>query len=154
MCNPCLQTILLPMSPAGQGNFGDLRPVPDSNDPNDFSLHPIKKMVGPNDDLSMRQLWKLRQMPSRIWKAFESLQDPCGPLTESLSGQRIFSSNVRQRSKKLRPPAWCKPYSHALERSASASANTSSRSYPLPTAISLSPRASSLRISRSCSLFW
>jgi hypothetical protein len=63
-------------------------------------------------------------MPSRIWKAFEPLQDACGPLTESLSGQRIFSSNVRQRSKKLRPPAWCKPYSHAFERSALASANT------------------------------
>jgi hypothetical protein len=28
---------------AARGNFGDLRPVPDSNDPNDFPLHPIKK---------------------------------------------------------------------------------------------------------------
>jgi hypothetical protein len=139
---------------AARGNFGDLRTVPDSNDPYDFSLLPIEKTVRPNDDLSMRQLRKLRQMPSRVWKAFEPLQNLFGPLTESLSGQRIFFSDIRQRSKKLRPPAWCKPYSHAFERSTSASANTSSRSYPLPTAISLSPRASSLRILRSCSPFW
>ena len=139
---------------AARGNFGDLRAVPDSNDPYDFALQPIEKPVRPNDDLSMRQLWKLRQMPSRIRKPFEPLQNLFGPLTESLSGQRIFRSDVRQRSKKLRPPAWCKPYSHALERSASASASTWSRSYPLPTAISLSPRASSLRILRSCSPFW
>ena len=139
---------------APRGNFGDLRTVPDSNDPNDFPLRPIEKPIRPNDDLSMRQIWKLRQMPSRIWEAFESLQNPFRPLTECLNGQRIFISDVRQRSKKLRPRAWCKAYSHAFERSASASANTSSRSYPLPTAISLSPKASSLRISRSCSPFW
>ena len=39
---------------AARGNFGDLRTVPDSNDPYDFSLQPIEKTVRPNDDLSMR----------------------------------------------------------------------------------------------------
>ena len=39
---------------AARGNFGDLRTVPDSNDPYDFSLLPIEKTVRPNDDLSMR----------------------------------------------------------------------------------------------------
>ena len=38
---------------AARGNFGDLRTVPDSNDPYVFLL-PIEKTVRPNDDLSMR----------------------------------------------------------------------------------------------------
>jgi hypothetical protein len=58
---------------AAQWNFGDLRAVPDSNDPNGFALLPIEKTVRPNNDLSMRQIWKLRQIPSRIWEVFESL---------------------------------------------------------------------------------
>ncbi len=135
------------------GNFGNLSTVPNSNDPYDFSLLPIEESVRRNNYFSMRLIWKLRQTPSGIWKAFQPLKNLFSPLTESLSGHRIVSSNVCQCPKKLGTPAWCEPYPHGFERSTSASANTSSRSYPLPAAISLSPRARSLRILRSCSPF-
>jgi hypothetical protein len=61
---------------AARGSFGYLPAVPDSNDPYDFLLQPIKKTIRPNDNLSMRQLWKFREMPARIWEVFESLKTP------------------------------------------------------------------------------
>jgi len=120
--------------------------VPHGNDPNRLLLDAIEEAKGAQDNFAMRQGRKLGDLSSRARKGSQALQRGAGAYAEPASGTRLVEGDVKESLKELRASRPREANLHLLN-SSSASARTSSRSWPLPDRASLSPRAMRLRIS-------
>ena len=129
--------------------------MPHRNNPNDIGFDFIKKPVRRYDHFSVGEFWKFRYNSSGFRKVLKPSQDFFGSISKKGRRRRFILPNVRERREKLGSGRWGKANLHkgSLVKSESASARTSSRSYPSPISISLSPLAKRRRSSFSCSDF-
>jgi hypothetical protein len=74
------------MTPSSRGIVWKLGGMPDGNDPYGPSLDTVEELVGPHDDLSIRQIGKLGDGAPGPRELLEAAQDLLGPLAESCSG--------------------------------------------------------------------
>jgi hypothetical protein len=132
-----------------------LRTMPHCNNPNNVGFDSIKKSIGRDNNLPVGKFWKFRYDSSRFRKVFKPSQDFFGLISKTRRRRRFILPNVRERREKLGSGRRGKADLHkgSLVNSESASARTSSRSYPSPISISLSPLAKRRRSSFSCSDF-
>ncbi len=132
--------------------FRKLSTVPDSYDPNSFSFYTIKETVRAYNNFTKRKIGKLRQYPARLWELSESGQDLFRLAPESSRRWWIFVVDISYGCKELFAPRRSEKNFQGFVsfNKESASAKTSSRSYPLPASISFSPQARRRKISSSC----
>jgi hypothetical protein len=127
--------------------------MPDADDPDRVTDHPIEEAVRRDGKLAVRELWELRYLMTGVW-VLANLCDDCPSVP--LDARRscgILGTEVAQRSEILPLRLTGEMHLHEGYSSASsprASAITSSASRPSPAAISASPRARIRRISFSC----
>jgi hypothetical protein len=115
--------------------------VPASDHPDGLALRTIEKTIGWHYDLPIRKIWKFRNVSPGFGIRCEPPECALNSPAELDSCLRIVLQNIRHRMEKLPSSRGCKPDLHfrPLARRASASARTSSKSNPLPAAISRSP---------------
>ena len=132
--------------------IGELRAVPDCNNPYCFFFNTIEEAVRSHYYFAKRKVREFRQNTPRLRKFMKSRQDILCFFSERNSSGRILSPNEGKGGKELIAGGQSKQNFQELIpfRSLSASAKTSSMSYPSPASISFSPRASKRSISNSC----
>ncbi len=132
--------------------FRKLSAAPDSYDPERFFFDPIEETVRTDNDFAEGKVRKLRQCSSRLWKLSESGQTLFRFAPEINRRLRILAVDKSHRCKELFAPRRSeKNFQGFVSVSKeSASARTSSSSYPLPASISFSPQARRRKISNSC----
>ena len=130
-----------------------LRAVPCCDGPHGRALDSVEEPVGPDDDLAIGQIRKLRHDATGFGKPLQPAQGAVGSLPERRCGLGILTSDICERRKKLSACGWgeADPQEGSSPTRSLASASTSSRSCPIPAAISCSPRTRSRSSSRSCS---
>ena len=133
--------------------FRQLRAVPRCDDPHGRTLDSVEEPVGPDDDLAIGQIRKLRDDATGFGKLLQPAQGVVGSLPERRCGLGVLTSDICESRKKLgacgRREA--NPQEGSSPTRSLASASTSSRSCPTLAAISCSPRTRSRSSSRSCS---
>jgi len=77
--------------------------MPDADDPRRVVLHPVEETARGNDDLPMREVRELRNLPSRLWKLLESSEYGFGTPPEPRGRRRFVAADVRHGGQELRP---------------------------------------------------
>ena len=126
--------------------------MPDSYDPDSFSLYTVEEPVRGHNDFAKGESRKFRKDPAGLRKFSEPGQDFFCLMAESNRCGRVFAVNVGNSLKELLPPRRSeKDFQGFVSfNKESASARTASRSYPFPASISFSPRAIRRKSSSSC----
>ena len=137
--------------PSGYRWNRDLRTMPDGDNPDDVSRDPVEEAIWGDEQLAMGQLGKFWNLATRFREVLQPPQGLLAELAESRCRHGAIPANIVQLPQE---PGSCRRGEANLQgsrrsRSRSASARTSSRSNPIPSAISCSPRANAARISRS-----
>ena len=127
--------------------------VPCCDDPHGRALDSIEEPVGPDDDLAIGQVRKLRDEAAGLRKPLQPAQGVAGSLPERRCGLGILTPDICDCREKLGARGRCEanPQEGSSPTRSLASASTSSRSCPTLAAISCSPRTRSRSSSRSCS---
>lgn len=128
-----------------------LRAVPCCDDPHGRSLDSVEEPVGPNHDLAIGQIRKLRDDAAGFRKLLQPAQGVVGSLQERRRGLRVLPSDICDCREELSAcdRREANPQEGSSPTSSPASASTSSRSCPTLAAISCSPRTRSRSSSRS-----
>jgi len=132
--------------------FRKLSTMPDSHDPDGFSLYTVKEAVGFYNNFTKREIRKFRQRSPGLGKLPEPGQGLFCFAPESIRRCWVLAVDISNRGKELLSPRGCEEDFQGFVsfNKESASARTVSRAYPLPTSISLSPRARRRKSSSSC----
>ena len=129
-----------------------LSTMPDSHNPNIFSFYTVKETVRSYDNFTKREIRKFRQSPAGLRKLSEPGQDLFRLAPESNCRCWVLAVDISNGCKELIAPRRSEKnfQSFVSFNKESASARTTSRSYPLPASISFSPRARRRKNSSSC----
>jgi hypothetical protein len=77
--------------------------MPDADDPDRVVLHPVEETARGDDDLPMREVRELRNLPPRLWKLLESSEYSFGTASEARGHRRFVAADVRHGTQELRP---------------------------------------------------
>src|SRR5262249_4008586 len=131
--------------------LGWLCPMPDGYYPHCCLLDTVEETIRRHNHFAVGQVRELWYHPTRLRKLLKPPDGLLRRLPEADGGGRVLPAYIGESGEKLGTTCGREADSHrgSSVRRVSASANTASRSYPMPAAISCSPRTRSRSNCRS-----